>query len=166
MSLSRQTILLVEDDLDDARLLERLLSRWDGTKPIEIVPSGEQSLAYLEGRELFTDRERYPLPSLVFLDLKLPGISGFEVLTWLRQQPRLAKTQVVVLTGSSKTLDIYRAYELGANSYLVKPVKPEDLAGLAQSLKLPWLALAEQVRPEKSSSANSVGQRTGGLAEI
>src|SRR5512138_2531815 len=131
MSLSRQTILLVEDDLDDARLLERSLSRWDGTKPIQVVPSGEQALAYLEGREPFADRERSPLPSLIFLDLKLPGISGFEVLTWLRQQPRLSKIQVVVLTGSSKTLDVYRAYELGANSYLVKPVRPEDLAGLA-----------------------------------
>jgi two-component system response regulator len=78
------------------------------------------------------------------LDLKLPGLSGFEVLTWIRQHPKLNKTQVVVLTGSRKSLDVYRSYELGANSYLVKPVRPEDLRSLADSLKLPWLSLTEE----------------------
>lgn len=162
MSLCRQTILLVEDDPADTRLLERTLSRLEGAKPIQALPNGELAIAYLEGQKPFGDRERYPIPSLVFLDLKLPGISGFEVLTWLRQQPRLSKTQVVVLTGSSKTLDVYRAYELGANSYLVKPVQPGDLAGLAQSLKLPWLVLTEQPVTNRADAPMSIAPQPGG----
>ena len=147
MSFARQTILLVEDDPNDTALLQRIFDRLEVPKGIQVVPNGELAIAYFEGRGEFADRARYPLPNLVFLDLQLPSMSGFEVLTWVRQQPRLVKTQVVVLTGSSKSLDVYNAYELGANSYLVKPVRPEDLANLAQSLKLPWLNLTEQ-RPE------------------
>ena len=142
MSFSSQTILLVEDDPDDTALLERTFSSLEAVKALQCVPAGELAISYLDGEGQFANREQYPLPTLIFLDLKLPGLSGFEVLTWVRQHPRLSKTQVVVLTGSSKSLDVYRAYELGANSYLVKPVRREDLEGLAKSLNLPWLALA------------------------
>lgn len=143
MSLTQQTILVVEDDTNDILLLKRTFAQLAMAKPLQVVPNGEMALAYLDGKIPYADREVYPLPTIVFLDLKLPGMSGFEVLTWVRQQPRLGKTQVVVLTGSKKSLDVYRAYELGANSYLVKPVQREDLGNLAQSLNLPWLALAE-----------------------
>ncbi len=144
MSLSGETILLVEDDANDVAMLRRTFDQMKGPNSVQIVSSGELAIAYLEGQDSFADRAQYPLPTLIFLDLKLPGLSGFEVLTWLRQHARLSKTQVVVLTGSKKSLDVYRAYELGASSYLVKPVNPEDLSGLAQSLNLPWLALAAQ----------------------
>lgn len=148
MSLSRHTILLVEDDQNDSLLLQRTLSGLQLDKPLQTVTSGELAIAYLDGQQPFNDREQFPLPTLVFLDLKLPGLSGFEVLTWVRQHPRLTKTQVIVLTGSQKSLDVYRAYELGASSYLVKPVRPEDLAELARSLRLPWLALTEKNQPD------------------
>jgi CheY-like chemotaxis protein len=115
------------------------------------------AIAYLDGREQFADRAQYPVPTLIFLDLKLPGMSGFEVLTWVRQHCKLSRIQVVVLTGSRKSLDVYRAYELGASSYLVKPVQPDDIAGLAQSLKLPWLALTEPARAAQPSLA-TLGQ--------
>jgi CheY-like chemotaxis protein len=140
MSVARQTILLVEDDPNDILLFQRVFGRAYPTKPVQAASNGEEAVAYLEGQGSFADRRQYPIPALVFLDLKLPGISGFEVLTWVRQQPRLKRLQVVVLTGSPLTIDIYRAYELGANSYLVKPVTPETLAGLAKSLKISWLA--------------------------
>jgi CheY-like chemotaxis protein len=143
MSLARETILLVEDDPNDTLLLERTISRFNVGRSLQVVPNGEMAIAYLDGQSEFEDRERYPVPTLLFLDLKLPGLSGFEVLTWVRRQPRLSKMQVVVLTGSRKSLDIYRAYELGATSYLVKPIKPEDIAELGKGLKLPWLTLAK-----------------------
>jgi CheY-like chemotaxis protein len=158
MSLTRETILLVEDDPSDTMLLKRTFERFDLGKPPQIVSSGELAVAYLDGRDRFANREEYPIPTLMFLDLKLPGLSGFEVLTWVRQQPRLGKIQIVVLTGSRKSLDVYRAYELGASSYLVKPVNPEDIARLAESLKLPWLALADQPRPRQGSAREIYGQ--------
>jgi CheY-like chemotaxis protein len=142
MSLACETILLVEDDTNDVLLMRRTLERFDAAKPLQVVANGELAIAYLDGQHEFSNREMFPVPTLVFLDLKLPGLSGFEVLTWVRQQPRLCKLQVVVLTGSRKGLDVYRAYELGATSYLVKPAQPEDIGRLGQSLRLPWLALA------------------------
>lgn len=143
MSLTRHAILLIEDDPNDVRLLQRTLEGLKLMKELQIVGSGEQAMAYLEGRPPFEERAQYPFPALVLLDLKLPGISGFELLSWIRQHARLARTQVVVLTGSKKGLDVYRAFELGADSYVAKPVKAEDLKELGESLKLPWLALAE-----------------------
>jgi CheY-like chemotaxis protein len=159
MSLARETILLVEDDPHDTVLLQRTFQRFNLAAPPQVVTSGELAIAYLDGQEPYANREKHPLPTLIFLDLKLPGMSGFEVLTWVRQQLRHARTQIVVLTGSRKSLDVYRAYELGASSYLVKPVQPEDISRLAESLKLPWLALAEPVRNEAESSGTSLFTR-------
>lgn len=143
MILGSETILLVEDDANDKVLLQKTFEEFDLTRQVQAVPTGEDAIAFLQGKHPYL-RGHHPLPTVVFLDLKLPRISGFEVLTWLRQQPQLNDIRVVVLTGSKKSLDVYRAYELGANSYLVKPVRAEDIARLAESLKLPWLALAEQ----------------------
>jgi CheY-like chemotaxis protein len=144
--------LLVEDDPVDALLLRRTFDKLQA-KPVQVLTSGEAALDYLRGNGAYSDRATYPMPTLLFLDLKLPGLSGFEVLTWIRQQSSLSRLQVVVLTGSSKTLDVYRAYELGANSYLVKPIKPEDLAGLTQSLTLPWRDLTDMSQPVPAPAA-------------
>ncbi len=153
MSLARETILLVEDDANDTLLLQRTFSRFNLAKPLQVVASGEHAIAYLDGKEPYSDRATFPIPTLVFLDLKLPGLSGFEVLTWVRQQPKLVRIQVVVLTGSNKSLDVYRAYELGASSYLVKPIQPAGIASLAESLKLPWLALMDLRSTERPATA-------------
>jgi CheY-like chemotaxis protein len=156
MSLARHTILLVEDDPDDVILLQRLLGGLKLARPLQVVPTGELAVAYLDGEGKFANRQQYPQPTLLFLDLKLPGLSGFEVLTWIRQHPRVSRAQVVVLTGSRRSLDVYRACELGANSYLVKPVRPEDLATLAQNLKMPWLALAQPKAGAKPLTAREL----------
>lgn len=150
MSFAHDTILLIEDDPNDVILLQRTISRFSLGRPMQVVSSGMQAISYLDGQGAFADREQHPLPTLVFLDLKLPDLSGFEVLTWVRQQARLVRTRVVVLTGSRKSLDVYRAYELGASSYLVKPVQPADIVGLGQSLNLPWLALAKDPKVTKA----------------
>jgi CheY-like chemotaxis protein len=136
MSTSRQTVLLVEDRPDDVLLLQRVLKRTGSAPLAQVVGTGEECVAYLDGRDEYADRQTFPLPALMFLDLKLPGMSGFEVLSWMRQQPRFDRVQVVVLTASPHSIDVYRAYELGANSFLAKPV---DLASLENALKAPNL---------------------------
>lgn len=139
-SLSK-TILVVEDDQNDLLFLERALKRTNFNKPLQVVTHGDSAIEYLEGTGAYRDRELHPMPNLVLLDLKLPGKSGFEVLTWMRRQPRFKKLRITVLTGSSLTIDVYRAYEMGADSYLVKPVTTEKLAEMIQRLKLRWLRI-------------------------
>ncbi len=138
------TILLVEDDSNDVLLIQRAFRKSDVANPIQVVGDGEEAIAYLRGRDPYADRERTPLPVLLLLDLKLPRKSGFEVLEWLRQQPGLKRLPVVVLTSSGETPDINRAYDLGANSYLVKPVRFEGLLRMVQTLDLYWLIINEK----------------------
>ena len=96
-------------------------------------------MAYLAGTGQFAERVRWPLPGLVLLDLKLPRRSGLEVLDWLRSQSGLRRIPVVVLTSSREVPDVDRAYDLGANSYLVKPGSPADLVAMVQALAGYWL---------------------------
>lgn len=138
------TILLVEDDPNDVLLIRRAFRKSDVANPIQVVGDGEEAIAYLSGRGPYADRERYPLPVLLLLDLKLPRKSGFEVLEWLRQQRGLKRLPVAVLTSSAETPDINRAYDLGANSYLVKPVRFEGLLRMVQTLNLYWLIINEK----------------------
>jgi len=138
------TILLVEDDPNDVLLIQRAFRKSNVANPIQVVGDGEEAIAYLSGRGPYADRERYPLPVLLLLDLKLPRKSGFEVLEWLRQQPGLKRLPVAVLTSSAETPDINRAYDLGANSYLVKPVRFEGLLRMVQTLNLYWLIINEK----------------------
>lgn len=144
MSIARYTILLVEDDPNDVLLIKRAFRKANLANPIHVVGDGEAAVAYLAGQAPYTDRERYPLPMLLLLDLKMPRKSGFEVLAWLREQPGLKRLPVVVLTASRETNDINRAYELGANSYLVKPVAFDTLLEMVKTLNLYWLILSEK----------------------
>lgn len=152
VSLSK-TILVVEDDRNDLLLLERAFRQTNFNQPLQVVTHGDSAIEYLEGVGAYRDRKRHPIPNLVLLDLKLPGKSGFEVLTWIRRQARFKKLRLTVLTGSSLTIDVYRAYEMGADSYLVKPVTTEKLAEMIQRLRLRWLRIvacqADSVLQEK-----------------
>jgi CheY-like chemotaxis protein len=107
-----------------------------------LVTNGDQAIAYLKGEGAFSNRAEYPLPELVLLDLKLPGIDGFQVLRWIRQQPELKALRVVVLTSSDRIQDVNLAYQLGANSFLVKPVDFERFVEISQALKGYWLWLS------------------------
>lgn len=138
------TVLLVEDDENDRLLIERAFDKGRIANPIKAVTNGEDAVAYLAGTGEFANREQFPLPVLMLLDLKLPRKSGLEVLAWVREQAGLKRLPVVVLTSSRETSDINRAYDLGANSYLVKPVGFENLFELAKSLNLYWLMLNEE----------------------
>jgi DNA-binding response OmpR family regulator len=104
-------------------------------------------IAYLRGDDKYADRRRYPLPGLLLLDLKMPRKNGFEVLQWLREQPEFAQLQVVVLSSSDEIKDINRAYELGANSFLVKPMFFSEFVGMLEALHSYCLRVWQPKRP-------------------
>lgn len=132
-------ILLVEDNPDDVLLARRAVKKASLAAAMEVVTDGDQAVGYLGGEARFGDRQRFPLPSLVLLDLKLPKRSGLEVLRWIRATPGLDATPVVMLTSSTEDEDIQKAYALGANSYLQKPVAFNGLVQLLGVLDLYWL---------------------------
>lgn len=144
--MSPETILLVEDNPDDVLLIKRAFKKAGLPHSLQIASHGEEAVDYLAGDGGYADREKHPFPALLLLDLQLPRRSGHEVLEWLRAQEDLRRLPVVVLTSSREPTDINRAYDLGANSYLVKPVSFDALLDMVQVLERYWLALAE--RPE------------------
>jgi len=131
-------ILLAEDDINDVLLLERAFEKAGLRPSLRVVNDGEAAIEYLSGRGIYADRERFPVPFLLLLDLKMPGTDGFEVLQWLRNDPELKRLLVVVLTSSNLQADVDRAYELGANSYLVKPVGFDEMLHLVQRFEIYW----------------------------
>jgi CheY-like chemotaxis protein len=147
-------ILLAEDNTTDALMVRRAFTKAGLQGAMAVVEDGDKAVAYLSGQGVFADRARHPLPVLLLLDLKLPRRSGLEVLAWVRQQPGLKRLPVVVLTSSEESADINRAYDLGANSYLVKPVNFDGLLEIVKGLGLYWLVLNEN--PEVGSSSGPV----------
>jgi len=143
MNAEQQTILAVEDSDDDVALISRAFRKAAISNPLRFVSDGEQAVDYLKGEGQFSDRQRSPLPSLILLDLKLPRKSGLEVLEWVRSQPVLKRIPIVVLTSSKQSSDLERAYDLGVNSYLVKPVAFDDLLEMIKALKLYWIHFNE-----------------------
>ena len=120
MNIEHSVFLLVEDNEDDAFFMERAFKDARFTNALHIVTDGAQAMNYIAGRKNFADRAKFPLPHMVFLDLKMPGVDGFEVLTWIRQEQKL-RMPVAVLTSSPEDIDRKRARELGADCYLLKP---------------------------------------------
>src|SRR4051812_10461929 len=114
-------ILVVDDSDNDILLVRRALQKARVLNPLITVRSGEEAVQYLAGEGKYSNREEYPLPDLVLLDLKMTGMDGFEVLKWIRDHPTLRGMRVVVLTSSDRVFDVNQAYALGANSFLVKP---------------------------------------------
>ncbi len=132
-------ILLVEDNEDDVFLMKHALRGAGVANPVFVVESGQQAIDYLSGARGYQDPTRYALPAIVFLDLKLPLMSGHEVLAWIRSQRQLESLIVVVLTSSNEPSDVRRSYSLGANSYLVKPLTAQQLVDLAKAFNWSWL---------------------------
>jgi CheY-like chemotaxis protein len=135
VSDTSQVILLVEDNTNDALLSERALIESGAVQRIVHVPDGEDAIKYLKGDPPYSDRNNYPLPVLMLLDLKMPRLTGFDVLTWLQENPGLAaKIPVVVLTGSIHPADMRRAKELGAIGFEIKPVEFSQLIKIAKKV--------------------------------
>ena len=137
--MSDHKILLVEDNEDDAFLMKRALKEAGVVNPLVHVEDGKEAIDYLQGEGKFADRDAYPIPAVVFLDLKLPLKTGHEVLAWIRKQEELKSVVVVVMTSSNEPSDLSKSYELGANSYVVKPPTPEQLKAMALAFKWYWL---------------------------
>jgi len=135
MTLGAETILLVEDNDDDAFFFRRAAKAAGVGNHVFHVEDGGEAVAYLSGKGEFADRSRYPLPGVIFLDLKLPIMSGLEVLAWIRSKPEYKDTIVVVLTSSNEPTDFTEAQRLGANSYKVKPLSATALAALAATFQ-------------------------------
>src|SRR5258708_29079097 len=122
----QSVILLAEDREDDIVLIRRSFSKAYITNPLLVVRDGDEAISYLEGMGKYSNREEFPLPDLLLLDLKMPRKDGFEVIRWLRKHPTLKALPVVVLTSSNDIRDVNTAYQLGANSFLVKPMDFEN----------------------------------------
>ncbi len=139
-------ILIAEDREDDILLIRRALQKAGVRNPIQIVRNGDEAIAYLKGETKSSSREGCRLPSLLLLDLKMPRMDGFEVLRWIRQQPGLKALRVIVLTSSEDIRDVNLAYELGANSYMVKPMDFDHSVEICKFLKEYWLRRARVSR--------------------
>ena len=137
-------IILVEDDPDDVSLMERAVAKAKLEIPLQIAPDVDEAVNYLLGHGVYADRNRYPLPELVLLSLDLAGRSGLDVLACIREELALKRLLVVVLTSSQEPADVNTAYDLGANSYLVKPIRFAALLKLVKAVALYWLTLNEQ----------------------
>jgi len=133
------SVLLVEDDLNDIFLVKRAFKMAHIQNPLHVVTDGLEALSYLRGEGKYADREQYPLPKLIVMDIRMPRKSGFEVLEWIKDASRpLRRIPVVIVSSSEDRADINRAYEVGANAYMVKPMNFRAVEHLFESITHYW----------------------------
>jgi len=139
MDDARFTVLLVEDDLNDIFLVKRAFKMARIQNPLQVATDGEDCIRYLSGEGKYADRQAHPLPKLIVMDIKMPRLSGFEVLEWIKRDGQvLRRIPVVIVSSSDNPADINRAYELGANAYMVKPVDFRAVEHLFESITHYW----------------------------
>ena len=148
MSVAVPVVLYVEDEENDVFFMELAWKRLGLNLPLQVVRNGREAMDYLSGKDRFGDRQEYPLPSLVLLDLNLPMYSGFEVLEWIRGQPALRELRVVILTSSDQKRDIEQAAKLRADDFITKPTAPEELVRIVQRVCEGWLSPRTKVERE------------------
>lgn len=129
-------ILLAEDNADDVFLLRQALKRIDWAPSLHAVADGAEAIAYLEGSGGYGDRALHPLPDLLLLDVNMPRRNGFEVLEWIRTKSACRNLVVHVLSASARPADVQRAYDLHANSYVVKPTSIGELVDFVSALRV------------------------------
>ncbi len=139
---SNPTILLVDDSENDIELLRAAFKRAGFNPALREVHNGREAIAYLQGDALYADRTEFPLPTLMVMDLNMPMMNGLAVLAWVRGHARLRRLPVIVLTASMRIQDIDRAFDLGVNSFLVKPSTLDELVVMTQCLR-DWIAINE-----------------------
>ena len=131
--------MYVEDEEDDALLMQMAFRRAGVGSALQVVGDGREAIKYLEGRNGYENRERHPMPRVLLLDLNLPDMSGFDVLEWLKANPELTTLPVVIFSSSSREEDKRRARELGAVEYIEKPISAAAFGSIAQRLSEQWL---------------------------
>jgi two-component system, response regulator len=149
---TNKTILLVEDNASDTDLTRRALMKGRISNELVVVEDGQEALDYLRGEGAYTGRNISETPALILLDLKLPKVPGLEVLRLIREDARIGRVPVVILTSSKEEEDVAAGYDLGANSYVRKPVDFREFQTAIETLGLYWLILNEPNPPVKQSS--------------
>lgn len=134
----RLKLLVAEDSEDDVFLLDRALRQTGVAINARFVSDGQEALNYLQGVGGFRDRQTYPMPAMIMLDLKMPRLDGFDVLAWLKSQPEHRRTPVIIFSSSDDRRDIDRAYNLGANCFLMKPGATGEMPELLRILDAFW----------------------------
>ena len=137
------TVLLVEDNPDDVFFIKWAFKKARLDLTLTVVSDGRDAVDYLQGNPPYGDRVAYPLPTLIILDLRLPGMHGLEVLRWIRSHPAFQRLPITILTGSVIREELNRAYDLGANSFLLKPLSLVDLKNTLQQLAAFWFHAAQ-----------------------
>jgi CheY-like chemotaxis protein len=147
-----KTLLLAEDRPEDVFIMMRALQRAKFACHLQVVPDGSKIIEYLSGEGQYVDRNIFPFPDLVLLDINMPRHTGHEVLEWIRARPGFNQLPVVMLTGSNEPADLERAYSAGANSFLIKPVLYQEFEHMLPCLLEYWLHL-NQTRPHSPAPA-------------
>ena len=125
--IQRMSVVIAEDGEDDIALVERALESIACEHTIKVVRDGQEAIDYLRGSGKYEDREAFPFPDVMLLDLKMPRVSGLEVLHWLNSHPECSVLPTIVFSASARDADIKRAYDLGASAYFVKPIGFDEL---------------------------------------
>ena len=148
----KQTILLVDDSENDLMLMRAAFELAKGDILLQEARNGEEAIAYLKGEGSYGDRNNFPMPTIMLLDLNMPKMNGFDVLAWVRGQPGLKRLTIIILTASMRSEDIERIFDLGATSYLVKPSNLQTLAAMMR-------CLCEWVQINHFPSLNEAGRK-------
>ena len=156
MKSENQPILLVEDEENDVFLIKYAFEMAEVSNPIQVVIDGQQAIDYLSGAGQYADRNAFPFPCLLLLDLKLPVRIGYDVLRWIQNQPHLQSLITIVLTSSDDIQDIDESYRLGARSFLVKPVSVDKRLEMARAIKAYWLELNQFSKIREPAAGVSV----------
>jgi two-component system response regulator len=142
-----RVVLVVDDREDDIVLTQEAFAQAKVPTQLFVVRDGAEAISYLEGSGKFANRAEFPIPDLMLLDINMPKVDGFEVLRWVRSNPDLKSLRVVMLTTSDQMIDIDLAYELGVNSYVVKPIKFQSYVELIGFLLKFWFVSSSTPTP-------------------
>ena len=124
--------------MNDIFLVKRAFKIAHLENPLQVVTDGEEATRYLSGEGKYADRDAFPLPKLIVMDIKMPRMTGFEVLEWIKHDGKIRRIPVVIVSSSDRPQDIDRAYELGANAYMVKPMDYHAVERLFESITHYW----------------------------
>jgi CheY-like chemotaxis protein len=149
------TILIVDDDDNDIFFVKRAFTDINVHCTFQMLKNGQQVVEYLDGQGEYANREKYPLPMMILMDLKMPMMDGFEVLAWLRSRPGIKVIPTIVFSSSDLPTDITRAYELGANSFMTKSVTYDGLLLKLQTLSQYWLEHCKHPQVGETDASSS-----------
>jgi CheY-like chemotaxis protein len=150
MDNSNYTILLVEDEENDATLVKMAFEKNDILNPVQWAKDGLDAIAYLNGEGIYADRKLYPFPEVLILDLKMPRMNGLELLAWIRDHPEFRVIPTIIMSSSRQEAYVAKAYHLGANTYMVKPSSFEELARMVKLAHEYWaLSIKPKAKQQK-----------------